>query len=101
MRKTLPHRLQRPQTRLPGQSRADLHAAGPLPADPRPGLCHRALLRRVHRSGISHIPVMIVNQDGKQLGNALVDVFQSEDLADLVEPTSIRRPGRRPQTGGR
>jgi len=38
-------------------------------------------------SGISDIPVLIVNQDEGQLGNALVDVFQSEELADLVEPS--------------
>jgi ABC-2 type transport system permease protein len=38
-------------------------------------------------SGISHIPVVLVNQDGKQLGNALVDLFQSKDLGDLVSPS--------------
>jgi ABC-2 type transport system permease protein len=34
---------------------------------------------------ISDIPVVIVNQDQSQLGNTLVDVFQSDDLADLVD----------------
>ncbi len=38
-------------------------------------------------SGISHIPVVLVNQDGKQLGTALVDLFQSKDLGELVNPT--------------
>src|SRR5512140_1100136 len=38
-------------------------------------------------SGISHIPVVLVNQDGKQLGKALVDMFQSTDLSELVSPT--------------
>jgi ABC-2 type transport system permease protein len=38
-------------------------------------------------NGISHIPVVLVNQDGKQLGTALVDLFQSKDLAELVSPT--------------
>ncbi len=38
-------------------------------------------------NGISHIPVILVNQDGKQLGNALVDVFQSKDLDELIDPT--------------
>lgn len=38
-------------------------------------------------SGISHIPVALVNQDGKQLGTALVELFQSKDLGDLVAPT--------------
>lgn len=39
-------------------------------------------------SGLSNIPVVIVNLDHEQLGNTLVDIFNSEDLADLVEPTS-------------
>lgn len=39
-------------------------------------------------SGLSNIPVVIVNLDHEQLGNTLVDVFNSQDLADLVEPTS-------------
>lgn len=38
-------------------------------------------------SGVSDIPLIIVNQDGGQLGDALVSVFQSDDLAGLVEPT--------------
>jgi ABC-2 type transport system permease protein len=38
-------------------------------------------------SGISHIPVVLINQDGKQLGKALVDLFQSKDLGDLVSPS--------------
>jgi ABC-2 type transport system permease protein len=38
-------------------------------------------------SGISHIPVILINQDEKQLGNALVAVFQSQDLSELVDPT--------------
>lgn len=33
------------------------------------------------------IPVAIVNHDSGQLGESLVSVFQSEDLAELVEPT--------------
>jgi ABC-2 type transport system permease protein len=38
-------------------------------------------------NGISHIPVILVNQDGKQLGNALVELFQSKDLNELVDVT--------------
>ncbi len=38
-------------------------------------------------SGISDIPVVIVNLDQQDLGDTLVDIFQSQDLADLVEPT--------------
>jgi ABC-2 type transport system permease protein len=38
-------------------------------------------------SGISDIPLIIVNQDGGQLGDALVSVFQSDELAGLMEPT--------------
>lgn len=36
-------------------------------------------------SGVNNIPVALVNQDGGQLGNALVDAFQSTDLKDLVQ----------------
>lgn len=43
-------------------------------------------------SGLSDIPVIIVNLDDAELGNALVDVFQSEDLADLMEPTASSDP---------
>ena len=38
-------------------------------------------------SGISNIPIVLVNQDGKQLGNALVELFQSTDLDELIDPT--------------
>ena len=43
-------------------------------------------------SGISDIPVIIVNQDDGELSTALVDLFNSEDLADLVEPTLSESP---------
>lgn len=43
-------------------------------------------------SGISNIPVVIVNLDNKELGNALEDLFNSQDLAELVEPTSGSSP---------
>ncbi len=39
-------------------------------------------------SGLSDIPVVIVNQDDGDLGQFLVDVFNSEDLAELLEPTA-------------
>lgn len=39
-------------------------------------------------SGLSDIPVVIVNLDDEQLGNALADVFSSEELADLMEPAT-------------
>jgi ABC-2 type transport system permease protein len=42
-----------------------------------------------NRSGISEIPMVIVNKDGEQLGNVLVDLFTSNDLAQLVEPTVL------------
>ena len=38
-------------------------------------------------SGISNIPVILVNQDNAQLGNALVNLFNNPALADLMEPT--------------
>jgi ABC-2 type transport system permease protein len=38
-------------------------------------------------TGISHIPLIIVNQDHEQLGDALVSLFQSADLDELVDPS--------------
>ena len=38
-------------------------------------------------SGLRDIPVILVNQDGGDLGNALVHVFQSPDLNGLLAPT--------------
>jgi ABC-2 type transport system permease protein len=43
-------------------------------------------------SGLSDIPVVIVNLDREQLGNALADVFASEELADLMEPSASSDP---------
>ena len=42
--------------------------------------------------GISDIPVVIVNLDKEQLGNALADVFSSEELTDLMEPSASPDP---------
>lgn len=39
-------------------------------------------------SGLSDIPVIIVNQDEGTLGQTLTDVFMSAELAALLEPTS-------------
>ncbi|MBI3165989.1 MAG: ABC transporter permease [Chloroflexi bacterium] len=44
-------------------------------------------------TGISDIPVVIVNLDEGELGQALVDTFNSKELADLVEPS----PGTSPE----
>jgi len=43
-------------------------------------------------SGLSQIKIVIVNQDDGQLGQALVELFQSADLADLVAPTLVADP---------
>ena len=43
-------------------------------------------------SGISNIPVAIVNQDEGELGKALEAVFSSDELADLLEPTFAAAP---------
>jgi len=43
-------------------------------------------------SGISDIPVIIVNLDNAQLGNTLVEVFKSPDLASLVDPSISSDP---------
>jgi ABC-2 type transport system permease protein len=39
-------------------------------------------------SGLSDIPVIIVNLDQERLGDALADVFSSAELADLMEPSA-------------
>ena len=43
-------------------------------------------------SGLSDIPVIIVNLDDAELGDALVDVFHSDELADLMEPAASSDP---------
>ena len=43
-------------------------------------------------TGLSDIPVVIVNLDNDQLGNALVDAFNSDELADLMEPVASSDP---------
>src|SRR5688572_7430085 len=43
-------------------------------------------------SGLSDIPVVIVNLDQEQLGDALADVFSSQELADLMEPSESSDP---------
>lgn len=43
-------------------------------------------------TGISDIPVVVVNLDNAELGNALSDVFFSEDMAELMEPTASDSP---------
>ena len=42
--------------------------------------------------GLSDIPVVIVNLDNEQLGDSLADVFSSEDLAELMEPSASSDP---------
>lgn len=39
-------------------------------------------------SGLQDIPVIVVNLDHDQLGDALADVFSSAELADLMEPSA-------------
>ena len=39
-------------------------------------------------TGLSDIPVVIVNLDQGALGNALEDLFNSEELAELMEPSA-------------
>ncbi len=43
-------------------------------------------------NGISHIPVILINQDNRDLGNALVDTFQSKDLNELIDATVMTDP---------
>lgn len=43
-------------------------------------------------TGISDIPVIIVNLDQGDLGNALEDLFNSVELSELMEPTASSHP---------
>ncbi len=43
-------------------------------------------------NGINDIPVVLVNQDEGELGDELIKVFQSADLAELVDPEVIHDP---------
>ncbi len=43
-------------------------------------------------TGLSDIPVVIVNLDKQDLGNALEDLFNSEELSDLMEPSASTDP---------
>lgn len=43
-------------------------------------------------SGFSQVPVVLVNQDEGALGERLVSLFQSSDLADLVAPSVLADP---------
>jgi ABC-2 type transport system permease protein len=38
-------------------------------------------------SSLSNIPIILVDQDGGSLGKAMIEMFQSADLADLLEPS--------------
>ena len=43
-------------------------------------------------TGLSDIPVIIVNQDGGELGNALTELWSSPELADLIAPAASTDP---------
>ncbi|RPI94076.1 MAG: hypothetical protein EHM40_07710, partial [Chloroflexi bacterium] len=43
-------------------------------------------------SGLSDIPVIVVNLDNDQLGDVLAEAFSSQELADLMEPTASSDP---------
>lgn len=43
-------------------------------------------------AGFQDIPVVIVNNDEGEIGKTLIDIFQSEEMAELVEPTIIVDP---------
>jgi len=43
-------------------------------------------------TGLSGIQVIIINQDGGELGNALSDLWSSAELADLIAPSTSTDP---------
>ena len=46
----------------------------------------------VNETGISGIPVVIVNLTEGNLGKSLIDVFKSQELAELVDPSLMNDP---------
>ncbi|MBE2198039.1 MAG: ABC transporter permease [Anaerolinea sp.] len=40
-------------------------------------------------TGLADIPVVIINEDEGELGSALLDVFNADELADLLEPVTM------------
>lgn len=50
------------------------------------GLVTGAFSESDSNTGLADIPVIIVNEDGGELGNTLTDIFFSAELADLLEP---------------
>lgn len=50
------------------------------------GLVTGAFSGSDNNSGLADIPVVIVNEDSGELGNALTDIFFQDDLANLLEP---------------
>jgi ABC-2 type transport system permease protein len=56
------------------------------------GLVTGSFNRDDGNSGMGNIPVVIVNQDGEQLGQALEELFFSDDLADLLTPATAVSP---------
>jgi len=43
-------------------------------------------------SDLQEMPVLVVNQDAGELGQALVNLFQAPELAELLEPTLLDDP---------
>ena len=43
-------------------------------------------------TGLSDIPIIIVNQDGGELATAMEEMFNSPELADLIAPSSSTEP---------
>lgn len=41
-------------------------------------------------SGLSNIPVLVINRDGESLGNALVDTLQSAELDELLDAQVVK-----------
>ena len=52
-------------------------------------------------SALADIPVIVVNQDGEQLGDALANLFGSAGSGLADRTVRNRRPGSRPPAGGR
>lgn len=56
------------------------------------GLITGAFSGSGQNSGLGNIPVALVNEDEGELGQALLDLFYSDELADLLEPATAVSP---------
>ena len=91
MRKSLAYRMERRDARGARSFGVGLYARGAFFADVGSGLCDRALLRRGQRRTERH-PCGRGQPGWRTVGQALVEVFESEELSTLLTTTVLDSP---------